>query len=472
MSNPVRVRFAPSPTGYLHVGGLRTALYNWFMAKRFAGAFILRIEDTDQTRMVEGAVEALQSALDVCGLTPDEGPFIQSESRDKHLQYARELMEKDMAYYCFCTKERLEDVAKHQQWAKIPVMYDRTCREIEPEDAKKRVAAGESHVIRLKVPLEGSIVMEDLIHDRIEVPWAQVDDQVIVKSDGFPTYHLAATCDDHDMGITHVLRGDEWISSLPKHLFIYQAMGWEAPKFAHLPLLLNADKSKLSKRQGDVAVEDYLQKGYLPEALVNFVALLGWNPSGEREIYTKEELASLFDITRVHKSGAVFNLEKLDWMNGQYIKALPEDAYLERLRQGGFLPEGVREERAARIIQERLIKFADAPLEISETVVCAPYEAAQLVWRKSNVQDTLERLQGVRAYLAEKDEAWFGKIADMEQEARGWIVEKGWGNGDTLWPLRVALSGREKSPSPFELMFVAGKDEALSRIDAALAKMA
>lgn len=487
MPSPVRVRFAPSPTGQLHIGSLRTLLYNWFMARKYGGSFILRIEDTDRSRFVEGAIEGMYSSLLACDLKPDEGisvehgkitsrgdfgPYLQSERREKHLAYAYELIKKGHAYYCFCTKERLEESAKNQQLNKQPVMYDRLCRNLPIQDAENRAAVGDEHVIRLKVPLEGSIVMEDMVHGRVEINWAQVDDQVLIKSDGYPTYHLAATCDDHDMEISHVIRGDEWLSSLPKHLYLYQIFGWTAPQFAHLPLLLNADKSKLSKRQGDVAVEDYLNKGYLPEALVNFVALLGWNPTADREVFTKEELASLFDVTKVNKAGAVFNVEKLDWLNGEYIKALPLDEYLQRLSRGGFLPEGVMQERAARIVKDRLARLEEAPALIDEAVGVAGYEASSLVWKKSTPEEAKIRLDGVTEYISAKPEVWFGDVKTMEEETRAWIIEKGWGNGDTLWPLRIALSGREKSPSPFELMFIAGKDEALARIAAAVAKMA
>jgi glutamyl-tRNA synthetase len=483
----VRVRFAPSPTGYLHIGSLRTVLYNWLFARHHKGTFILRVEDTDRSRYVEGAIENLYRSLVACGLTPDEGvavegtnvidkgeygPYLQSARREKHLAYAYELIEKEAAYYCFCNAERLDEVRKQQQLLKQPIMYDRHCRSLSKQEAENRAAVGDEHVIRLKVPLEGSIKMQDMIRGEVEIPWAQIDDQVIIKSDGFPTYHLAATCDDHDMEISHVIRGEEWLSSLPKHLFIFQTMGWKAPEYAHLPLLLNPDRSKLSKRQGDVAVEDYLNKGYLPEALVNFVALLGWNPTSDREIFEKEELATLFDISKVNKSGAVFNTEKLDWLNAHYIKALPENDYLVRLRKGGFLPEGIMAERAARVVRERLAKLADAPEAITETIDCAEYPSTMLVWKKSTPEEAKTRLEALHAYLSGKDEAWFGDIARMEEETRAWIVEKGWGNGDTLWPLRVALSGREKSPGPFELLFVTGKDVGLVRLDAALQKMA
>jgi glutamyl-tRNA synthetase len=486
MASLVRVRFAPSPTGYLHIGGLRSALYNWLFARHHGGTFILRVEDTDRSRYVEGAIENLYRSLVSCGLTPDEGvavegdaivdkgphgPYLQSTRREKHLQYAYDLIEKDAAYYCFCTKERLEEVAKQQQLLKQPIMYDRHCRNLSKQEAENRAAIGDEHVIRLKVPTEGSIKMQDMIRGDVEIPWAQVDDQVIIKSDGFPTYHLAATSDDHDMEISHVIRGEEWLSSLPKHLFIFQTMGWKAPQYAHLPLLLNPDRSKLSKRQGDVAVEDYLNKGYLPEALINFVALLGWNPTSDREIFEKEELATLFDISKVNKGGAVFNVEKLDWLNGHYIKSMPVEEYFERLRKSGFLPEGIVAERAARIVRERLNTLGEVPAAIKETSELAEYHAENLVWKKSTPEDAKARLEAMHAYLEGKDEAWFGNVAVMEEETRTWIADKGWTNGDTLWPTRVALSGREKSPSPFELMFVLGKDVSLVRLDAAIAKM-
>lgn len=487
MERTVRVRYAPSPTGHLHIGNLRTALYNWFFARRHGGTFILRVEDTDRSRFVEGATEKLYASLVKCGLTPDEGlileagqtkdvgsfgPYLQSQRRDKHLAYAYELIEKDYAYYCFCSKERLEQVTEKQRLLKQPIMYDRHCRNLSKQEAEKRAAVGEEHVIRLKVPLEGRIVMNDMIRGWVEIPWSQIDDQVLIKSDGYPTYHLAATCDDHDMEITHVIRGEEWLSSLPKHLFIFKAMGWIAPEHAHLPLLLNPDKSKLSKRQGDVALEDYLAKGYLPEALINFVALLGWNPTADREIFSKEELAQLFDITHVNKSGAVFNLEKLDWMNSHYIKHLAPSDYIIRLRELGLLPEGMLAERAARVAQERLVRLSDLPEALKDAMECAAYESQALVWKKSSVEDAKLRLAGLKEYLAAKDEVWFGNIKKMEEETRAWIIEKGWSNGDVLWPLRVALSGRERSPSPFELMFVAGKGEVLQRLDVAIAKLA
>ncbi len=489
MSTPARVRFAPSPTGYLHIGGLRTALYNWFMARRTGGTFILRIEDTDRTRLVEDATEKLVRSLLACGVTPDEGvmladdrivetgphaPYIQSKRREQHLAYAYELIEKGMAYYCFCTSEELDQMRALQTAAKQPVMYDRRCRSISREMAENRAAVGDAHVIRLKVPTEGSCVFHDLIRGRVEVPWAQVDDQVLIKSDGFPTYHLAAMCDDHDMRITHVIRAEEWISSTPKHVFLFEAMGWQVPQFAHVPLLLNPDRSKLSKRQGDVAVEDYLAKGYLPEAIVNFVAMLGWNPTSDREIFTKEELGQLFDITKVNKSGAIFNLEKLEWLNGHYLKTMSEAEYLALAEPAlaETVVDSAQRTRAALLFRDRATRVQLLPDFVAPWLTPPVIEASMVVWKTQTAAEAHERLAAVRAWLAEQDEKLFLAVADLEAHAKAWITEKGWGNGEVLWPLRMALSGAKQSPSPFELLYLLGKTEGLSRIDAALACLA
>lgn len=498
-SRPVRVRFAPSPTGYLHIGGLRTALYNWFFARKHGGTFVLRIEDTDQTRFVEGAAESLCRTLSRVGLTPDEGmmtdekgilfekgdygPYLQSKRKDKHLAYAQELITRGKAYYCFCTKERLEELAEQQRAMKVAPMYDRKCRSTSLTIAEKRVAAGEEHVIRLAVPTEGTIGVDDLIRGHIDFPWAQTDDQVIVKSDGFPTYHLAAMVDDHDMGITHVIRADEWISSLPKHIFIYESLGWDLPQWAHVPLILNADRSKLSKRQGDVAAEDYLAKGYLPEALINFIALLGWNPTDDREIFTKEELAEMFEITKVNKSGAVFNIEKLNWLNGHYLKQMPEEEYLKMCRQhltpalslerrGSWVDDGLID-RACLISRERL----EVPSQLAAMIdfifkSTLDVDPAILAWKKQTKEGAVDRLKNVRAYLDGRMDPWFADIEIIDRDLRAFISEQGWDNGGTLWPLRVALSGMEKSPSPFELLYAYGKERSLARIDEALAHLA
>ena len=324
-----RVRFAPSPTGYLHVGGLRTALYNYLFAKRNNGTFVLRIEDTDRNRYVEGAVENLIKALNWAGLNYDEGPevggnfgpYLQSERLDIYKKYADELIEKGKAYYCFCTPERLKSLKEEQEKQKLPqAKYDKHCLHLSKEEIANNLAAGIAKVVRLNVEQNHTIKFDDIIREHVEFESNNVDDQVLIKSDGYPTYHLANVVDDHLMKITHVIRGEEWLSSTPKHVLLYDAFGWERPIFAHLPLLLNPDRSKLSKRQGDVAVEDYRDKGYLKDALINFVALLGWNAGDDKEFYYMDELIYSFSLERVNKAGAVFDLQKLNWLNAEHLQ--------------------------------------------------------------------------------------------------------------------------------------------------------
>jgi len=486
----VRVRFAPSPTGYLHIGSLRTALYDELFARHHDGDFVLRVEDTDRTRLVEGSIENLCRSLNACGVIPNEGvwlddagkiiqrgafgPYIQSERKDRHLAYAKQLLEMDKAYYCFCSADRLEELRKEQQLIGKPTMYDGKCRMLSLGEAQKRVDAGESHVIRLKLPKQGKVTIWDIVRDDIEFEWALIDDQVIIKSDGFPTYHLAAMCDDHDMEITHVIRAEEWISSTPKHLFIFEAFGWTPPKFAHLPLLLNKDRSKLSKRQGDVAVEDYLTKGYLPEALLNFVALQGFNPSAEQEIYTHEELVKSFDLTKINKAGAVFNLEKLDWLNAHYLRAMPEEKYLQltyphiqdKTDDYSFA------DRCLLLVRDRVQKPTDV-IDLTSFFYQSKFDFSNvsIAWKKQTTDDARIRLRAVKEVLGKEMDETFVSSQQIEQPIKALIAEKGWGNGDTLWPLRVALSGQEKSPSPFELLWAYGKARSLGRIDDALAEL-
>lgn len=332
-----KTRFAPSPTGFLHVGGLRTALYNYLIAKKNNGKFVLRIEDTDQRRKIPGAVENLLETLKWVGIKPDEGPgiggpdgpYIQSQRLSIYQELVQTLIEKGRAYYCFCSPERLQQLKDWQVAHHQPPRYDQHCRNLDPAAVKRLLDEGQPAVIRMKIPSEGAVTVTDLIRGTVTFPCEQLDDQVLLKSDGFPTYHLANVIDDHLMHITHVIRGEEWLPSTPKHVLLYNYFGWEKPQFAHLSLLLNPDKSKLSKRQGDVAVEDYRRQGYLPEALLNYLALLGWNPGNEREIFSLEELIQEFSLERVGKSGAIFNLEKLRWMNGYYIRHYPIERLLE-----------------------------------------------------------------------------------------------------------------------------------------------
>ncbi|HNX01867.1 MAG TPA: glutamate--tRNA ligase [Candidatus Cloacimonadota bacterium] len=343
----VRVRFAPSPTGYLHLGSLRTALYDFVYARKTGGDFILRIEDTDQTRLVEDSVDNLITSLKVLGIDYDEGPhkdggfgpYFQSQRLPLYMKHALELIEKGHAYYCFCSKETLDEMRKEQTGTHHNMKYDGRCSRLSKEEINRRLANGEPHVIRMKVPENRSFVFDDVIRGRVEIESELVDDQVIIKSDGFPTYHLAAVVDDHYMEITHVIRGEEWLSSTPKHIFLHESLGWTPPQWVHLPLLLGTDRSKMSKRQGDVAVESYLEKGYVKEAIINFVALLGWHPAGDKEIFSLEEMIQEFDFEHVNKAGAIFDVTKLDWMNGQYIRTLPLE-YIAELSERYFIAKG------------------------------------------------------------------------------------------------------------------------------------
>lgn len=506
-SRPVRARLAPSPTGFMHVGTLRTVLYDYFLARQSEGGkLILRIEDTDQERLVPGALEGLLTTLKTLGIDYDEGPvlnadgslsekgaygpYIQSARLATYRPVAEQLLREGKAYYCFCSSEELDEMRKVQMETKQPLKYDRRCLRLSPEEVERRLALPEFReraTIRMRVPDEGTLSFEDGIRGRISFEAKDVDDQILLKSDGFPTYHLAVVVDDHLMEITHVLRGEEWISSTPKQVLLSQMLGWELPVYAHVPLLLNPDKTKLSKRKGDVSVESYLSKGYLPDALINFLALLGWNPTGDRETYTRDELVRLFDLTKVNRAGAVLNVEKLNWTNNLYLRALDEQAYVALCLEKGWLigetfnkwlTEPVSRtvvERAVLVLRERLEKLSDLAALVTDLRLFEAqldYAAVNLIWKKSTKEATCEYLKEARTYLATKDEAWFNARPEIETSLRAWIAEHGWSNGDVLWPLRVALSAQEKSPSPFDYLWMIGKDRSLSRIDAALASLA
>jgi glutamyl-tRNA synthetase len=467
----IRTRFAPSPTGYLHIGGLRTALYNFLFAKKHGGKLVLRIEDTDRTRLVEGALPSLLKTLKATGVVPDEGPYLQSERLKLYQEHAEMLLESGHAYRCFCSRERLEEMRKGQEAAHQPVKYDRACLSLAGEEVKSRLEKQEPHVVRLKVP-DGETSFDDVIRGRITIPNREVDDQVLLKSDGFPTYHLAVVVDDHLMKITHVIRGEEWLSSTPKHLMLYRAFGWEAPAFAHLPLILNPDRSKLSKRQGDVAVEDYLAKGYLPEALVNFVALLGWNPKADQELYTLKELTKLFDLEKVNKAGAVFNLEKLQWMNGQYLRRLTSKEIANKcqpfLKQAGIEVEAKTLEKICEVERERLVLLSGMSEKVGTYRHLPSYEASLLVWKKADQEDARQNLMKMIAFLEHQPAKIFSKILLLEEAISRYIKGEQLQNGNVLWPMRVALSGRAASPSPFELAWVLGREETLRRLGEAL----
>lgn len=482
----VRTRFAPSPTGYLHIGGLRTCLYNVLLARQQGGQFLLRVEDTDRERYVPGAVESLLTTLDRVGLLPDEGPklengvvvqtgergpYIQSERLPIYAEHAKILLEQGSAYHCFCSSERLDSLRKQQEIAKLPTKYDRRCVGLSSAEIESRLSAGEPHVVRLKMP-DGETTFEDTIRGRITIQNAEIDDQVLIKSDGFPTYHLAVVVDDHQMEITHVIRGEEWISSTPKHVVLYRLFGWTAPSFAHLPLILNPDKSKLSKRQGDVAVEDYLDKGYLPDALINFVALLGFNPKGDQELYSMDELVESFDLSKINKSGAVFDTAKLDWMNGQYLmkKTAAELVALVEpfLARAGKTVDANLLGRICSVEKPRMTRLSEIVDLVDGYVSLPPFDPQMLVWKKADAEDARRSLAGVRAHLASIDAAAWSEVGLIEGALKGYIEANGLQNGNVLWPTRVALSGRSSSPSPFELAWALGSAETLRRLDSAI----
>ncbi len=482
----IKTRFAPSPTGYLHVGGLRTALYSYLFAKKHGGKFLLRIEDTDRERFVADGVSNILKSLFWAGLAPDEGvvqdadgviddagesgPYTQSERLSIYKDYSEQLLNAGHAYYCFCTSERLDQLRANQQAKKMPTGYDGLCSKLDPVEAKQRAESGEKHVMRLKMDKHGETVFTDLIRGEVRFKNELVDDQVLIKSDGFPTYHFAVVIDDHLMGITHIIRGEEWISSVPKHVQLYKYFGWEIPQMAHLPLLLNPDKSKLSKRQGDVAVEDYRKKGYLPEALVNFVAFLGWNPGTEKEMYSIEELIQDFDLAKVGKTGGVFNIEKLDWFNKQYIKNLSNAELVEKARpwleEAGIAHSSLLE-KAVGLERERITTLSELPGAIKFVFELPEYSPELLIWKKSSAEEVKNILPKLLDFFQSVTEEDWKKLV-LEEKTKAWIAEQGFSTGSVLWPLRVALSGQENSPGPFEIAEVLGKEELSRRLKSAI----
>ena len=473
----VRTRFAPSPTGYLHIGGLRTALYSYLFAKQHNGQFILRLEDTDQKRFVEDAAQAIYDGLAWAGINCDEGPnvggeygpYIQSERLELYKKYAQELIDKDHAYYCFCDETTLEAMRNEQVAKKLAPKYDRRCLALSKEDAAIRLQQNQPHVIRMKIPSGRIIEVNDIVRGKVTYKSDDLDDQILIKSDGFPTYHLALIVDDHLMGITHVTRTEEWLPSTPKHILLYEYFGWEAPQWAHLPLLLNTDKTKMSKRKGDVAVGDYVKKGYLPEAMINYLAFLGWNPGTEKEIFSMEELLQDFKLEKVHKAGAVFNIEKLNWYNSYYLRQLPENELLEKFRS--YLPENniFGDEQIKKMLnleKERSSNLLDIAESLKFFFQLAPYDQNLLKWKEMNseeIKKSLEKSKDIISSLDEKDFVKENITQILLAEAINWNNK-----GELLWPLRVALSGQKNSPPPFDIIEILGKKESLSRIESAI----
>lgn len=473
----IRTRFAPSPTGFLHVGGLRTALYNYLFAKNHNGRFILRIEDTDQSRKVPGAVENLIETLKWAKVTPDEGPefggdlgpYIQSQRLEIYRQHVHSLIEKGHAYYCFCSTDRLDALRKQQIAEHKQPRYDNHCRILPDSDVRKRLANNEPHVIRMKTPETGTVEIHDLIRGDVPFPAEQLDDQVLMKSDGYPTYHLANVVDDHLMQISHVIRGEEWLPSTPKHQLLYNYFGWDSPQFAHLSLLLNPDKSKLSKRQGDVAVEDYRNKKYKSEALINFLALLGWNPGDDREIFSMEGLIHEFSLERVSKSGAIFNLEKLDDINGKYIRGEKIETFSFELRQN--YPDMFTNfnDNQMLSVSESTQSSGDTFPSIIENVKMilndpTSYDSPEIMEYLTK-PESIKILESLLKKTAELQ--YFN--ADMFTAAIKNVQFETGIKGKPLWmTIRAALTGKSKGIEIHEIVKNISKETCLKRLEAAL----
>lgn len=477
--NEVRTRFAPSPTGYMHVGNLRTALYAYLLTKSKDGKFILRIEDTDQERYVEGAVDIIYNTLRETGLLWDEGPdvggpvapYIQSERMGMYKDYAIQLIEAGHAYYCFCDKDRLEESRLLQKASGMPTKYDGHCRNLSKEEIDEKLAAGIPYVIRQKIPTEGTTSFHDLVFGDISVDNSDLDDQILIKTDGMPTYNFANVIDDHTMGITHVIRGNEYLSSTPKYNLLYQAFGWEIPVYIHCsPVMKNATE-KLSKRNGDASFQDLVAKGYLKEAVLNYIALLGWSPKGDREIFTLDELVKEFDVSGISKSPAIFDIQKLNYINSEYIKKLSPEAFhdlaLNWIKKS-VTRDDVDTRIVASVLQQRTNVLGEIPEQIDFIDALPEYDLAMYENKKmkTNAETSLEVLKEILEVFKTLDDFTIEGI----HTAMFALIEKlGVKNGYLLWPLRVALSGKQFTPGGgIEIAAILGKDDSIKRIEKAI----
>lgn len=483
-----RTRFAPSPTGYMHIGNLRTALYEYLIARSQGGQFILRIEDTDQERFVEGSMDVIYKTLEMTGITYDEGPgvggdygpYIQSERRGIYLEYAKQLVEKKAAYYCFCTKERLESLKTNDGELGASFNYDRHCLSLSQEEIEKNLAEGKPYVIRQFVPREGKTTFHDVVYGDITVDNETLDDQILIKSDGLPTYNFANVVDDHLMKITHVVRGNEYLSSTPKYNILYQAFGWDIPTYVHVPSVMKDAQHKLSKRNGDASFQDLIAKGYLAEAILNYIALLGWSPGGTREFFTLKELEENFTIEGLSKSPSIFDIEKLKWMNAEYIrKASPED-FLAMAKP--YIVAATGEDsvldlnKIAALIQQRTEILTDIPEKIDFFKELPDYDTAIYCHKKmkTDKDNSRENLKKIIAYFKENGDVLKSKWISSElyaalcELAAACEVK----NSQILWPVRTALSGKEVSPGgATELAEILGYDETVRRLEIGLEKL-
>ncbi|MBQ9679639.1 MAG: glutamate--tRNA ligase [Ruminococcus sp.] len=479
----VRTRFAPSPTGFMHVGNLRTALYEYLVAKSQDGTFVLRIEDTDQERYVEGAVDVIYKTLETAGLKHDEGPdvggdygpYVQSERKDMYLPYAEQLIKEGKAYRCFCTKERLEKI----QSETVGGGYDRHCRDLSDAEIQEKLDAGIPYVIRQKMPTEGSTTFVDAVFGEITVDNSELQDQILIKQDGYPTYNFANVIDDHTMGITHVVRGSEYLSSTPKYNLLYEAFGWDIPTYIHLPLINGKNEdgsvSKLSKRHGSTGFEDLIKEGYLPEAIINYIALLGWCPKDNQEIFTLDELCKAFDISGISKSPAVFDYDKLEWFNGEYIKAMTDEQFIAVCTPYFKQALGDKEidyGKLAAILKQRTTKLTDIPEKIDFFAALPEYEKDLYVNKKSktNLENAPVMLKAVYDELKALEnwdhdsihEALIGLAQKLEVK-----------NGTVMWPARISVAGKTVTPGgAIEILDILGRDESLRRMEIGLNKLA
>lgn len=472
----IRTRFAPSPTGYMHIGNLRTALYEFLIAKAEGGKFILRIEDTDQERFVEGATDIIYKTLEMSGITHDEGPdvggdygpYVQSERKNDYIEYAKQLVEKGEAYYCFCTKERLDSLKTQAgEDGEAIAKYDRHCAGLTKEQVEEKLKAGVPYVIRQKIK-EGTTTFHDEVYGSITVDNAEMEDQILIKSDGYPTYNFANVIDDHNMNITHVVRGAEYLSSTPKYNLLYEAFGWDIPTYVHLPAVMKDQQHKLSKRNGDASFQDLIAKGYLPEAIVNYIALLGWSPSVNQEIFTLDELIKEFSIKGLSKSPAIFDIVKLTWMNGEYIKKLDFDKFCEMAMP--YIKEAVKTEgidlvKVAGYIQSRIGTFNDIAEMVDFIDELPQYSTELYIHKKMKTTEEIcvESLKKAIPVLEQLND-WTNE--GIYNALKALIEEMGIKNGQMLWPVRTALSGKPTSPcGASELAELLGKEETLVRLN-------
>ncbi|MEY7999653.1 glutamate--tRNA ligase [Clostridium sp. Mt-5] len=476
----VRTRFAPSPTGYMHVGNLRTALYTYLIAKHAGGDFILRIEDTDQERFVEGALDIIYNTLEATGLKHDEGPdiggpvgpYIQSQRTDIYLKYAKKLIDKGEAYYCFCTKERIDTLRANSETSK-DYKYDKHCLHLSKEEVNEKLASGLPYVIRQNNPENGVTTFHDEIYGDICVDNSELDDMILIKSDGYPTYNFANVIDDHLMGITHVVRGSEYLSSAPKYNRLYEAFGWQIPVYIHCPPIMKDTHHKLSKRNGDASFEDLIKKGYLKEAVLNYIALLGWNPGDEKEIFNLEELVEKFDYRNINKSPAIFDTIKLKWMNGEYIKKLPLETFnsLALPYYKEVISKSLDFLKISKLLQTRVEVLSEIPDFLDFFQELPDYSTDMYVHKKmkTNLQNSLNTLE---KFLPKLEALAPWTFENIEKCCMDLVSELQVKNGVVLWPIRTALSGKKSTPGgAFEIADIIGKEESIKRIKIGIDKL-